>query len=224
MSASEPPNRAPDEMWDRPSAVDAAGGAPAARPSSRGHGMVAASCGLFVLAMVGAAYAAVPLYQMFCQATGFGGATKVATAAPAKASEREVEVRFDANVAPGVPWLFTPEERSVKVKLGETKLVFYRVENAGPAAVTAAATYNVTPAQAGYHFAKMQCFCFTDQTLQPGEVLDMPVVFFVDPAMAEDPDAAGIKSITLSYTFFAKQAPVASVPAAKAAQKGESAL
>lgn len=176
---------------------------------ARRHRVVAASCGVFVLAMVGAAYAAVPLYQMFCQITGFGGATKVATSAPNQVLEREVEIRFDANVAPGLPFAFAPELRSVKVKLGETKLAYYRVENRGSEPVTATASYNVAPPLAGYHFAKMQCFCFTDQTLQPGEVIDMPVVFFVDPALAEDRDLDGLKSITLSYTFFAKPTPVA---------------
>ncbi|MFT0860574.1 cytochrome c oxidase assembly protein [Ancylobacter sp. G4_0304] len=179
------------------------------RAGERRHAVVAASCGVFVLAMVGAAYAAVPLYQMFCQVTGFGGATKVATSAPNRMLDREVEIRFDANVAPGLSWAFAPEQRSVTVKLGETKLAYYRAENRGKEPVTASATYNVAPALAGYHFAKMQCFCFTDQTLQPGEVIDMPVVFFVDPALADDKDLDGLKTITLSYTFFAKPASLA---------------
>jgi cytochrome c oxidase assembly protein subunit 11 len=141
--------------------------------------------------------------------TGFGGSTKVATVAPATASDRVVRIRFDANVAPGLPWSFVPETRSMDVRVGETKLAYYRVENRSKEPVTASATYNVTPAQSGYHFAKMQCFCFTDQTLQPGESLDMPVVFFVDPAFLEDPEMAGVKTITLSYTFFPKATPVA---------------
>ncbi|WP_425353839.1 cytochrome c oxidase assembly protein [Ancylobacter gelatini] len=202
------------------SAPDASVSRSAASPraSNRRHRVVAASCGVFVLAMVGAAYAAVPLYQMFCQVTGFGGATKVAASAPNQTLDREVEIRFDANVAPGLPWAFAPEQRSVTVKLGETKLAYYRVENRGKETVTASATYNVAPALAGYHFAKMQCFCFTDQTLQPGDVLDMPVVFFVDPALADDKDLDGLKTITLSYTFFAKPAPLAAGKAETAVQ------
>ncbi|WP_428029171.1 cytochrome c oxidase assembly protein [Ancylobacter sp.] len=179
------------------------------RRRSRSHRVVALSCAAFVATMVGAAYAAVPLYQMFCQVTGFGGATRVAGAAPTAPLERTVEVRFDANISPGLDWSFEPEARSVTVRVGETKLAFYRAHNRSSQPVTASATYNVTPAQSGYHFAKMQCFCFTDQTLQPGETLDMPVVFFVDPAFAEDPEMKGVKTITLSYTFFPKATPLA---------------
>lgn len=183
--------------------------AQAARRRARNHRTVALSCAAFVAVMTGAAFAAVPLYQMFCQVTGFGGATRVAAAAPGAPLERMVEVRFDANTAPGLDWSFTPELRSVDVRVGETKLAYYRVHNRSSQPVTASATYNVTPTQSGYHFAKMQCFCFTDQTLQPGETLDMPVVFFVDPAFAEDPEMRGVKTITLSYTFFPKAAPLA---------------
>lgn len=183
---------------------------PAARkPRTANHRLVAVSCAAFVAAMVGASYAAVPLYQMFCQVTGFGGATRVAEKAPEHPLERTVEIRFDANVAPGLDWSFAPEVRSVTVRVGETKMAFYRAHNRSDRPITASATYNVTPAQAGYHFAKTQCFCFTEQTLQPGETLDMPVVFFVDPAFAEDPEMVGVKTITLSYTFFQKAAPVA---------------
>ncbi|MBB3769699.1 cytochrome c oxidase assembly protein subunit 11 [Angulomicrobium tetraedrale] len=182
------------------------------------------ACVVFVAAMAGASYAAVPLYQMFCQLTGFGGATKVATAAPAKTLERTLEVRFDANVAPGLNWSFEPEVRSMQLRIGETKIAYYRVRNRGDKPATAAATYNVTPAQSGYYFAKMQCFCFTDQTLQPGETLDMPVVFFVDPALAEDPEMAHLKTITLSYTFFPKAAPVAAGKPAGGAEAGKTPL
>lgn len=196
---------------------------PDASGTARRHRVVAASCVVFVAAMVGAAYAAVPLYQMFCQITGFGGATKVATSAPNQVLDREVEIRFDANVAPGLPWAFAPEVRSMKVKLGETKLAYYRVENRGAQPITASATYNVAPALAGYHFAKMQCFCFTDQTLQPGEALDMPVVFFVDPALADDRDLDGLNTITLSYTFFAKPAALAAGKASSGAVEGAAA-
>ena len=194
---------------DREDPIDAPATPAPARRRTVSHRGVALSCAAFVVAMTGAAYAAVPLYQMFCQVTGFGGATRVAASAPGAALERTVEVRFDANTAPGLDWAFAPEQRSVEVRVGETKLAFYRVQNRSSQPVTAAATYNVTPAQSGYHFAKMQCFCFTDQTLQPGETLDMPVVFFVDPAFAEDSEMKGVKTITLSYTFFPKATPVA---------------
>lgn len=193
-------------MANEPNLPTAEATAPA-RPQARRHRMVALSCAAFVATMVGASYAAVPLYEMFCRVTGFGGATKVATVAPGAALERTVEVRFDANVAPGLDWSFAPEVRSLQVKVGETKLAYYRVHNRSSKTVTAAATYNVTPAQSGPYFAKMQCFCFTDQTLQPGESLDMPVIFFVDPALAEDAEMKGLKSITLSYTFFPKATP-----------------
>lgn len=179
-------------------------------PRARSHRNVVILCAGFVLAMAGASYAAVPLYQMFCQITGFGGSTKVATSAPTGALDRVVEVRFDANVSPNLPWAFAPEVRSMQVRVGETALAYYRVENKGREPITASATYNVTPVQSGYHFAKMQCFCFTDQTLQPGESMDMPVVFFIDPAFMDDPEVASVKTITLSYTFFAKSAPLAS--------------
>lgn len=193
--ANEPLNHAPDT--------------PRQTAHGRRHRVVALSCAAFVATMVGASYAAVPLYEMFCRVTGFGGATVVAKVAPAEALERTVEVRFDANVAPGLNWSFAPEARSMQVRVGETKLAYYRVKNRSDVPVTAAASYNVTPAQTGPYFAKMQCFCFTDQTLQPGESLDMPVIFFVDPALAEDPEMNGVKTITLSYTFFPKAAPVA---------------
>ncbi len=182
----------------------------AAGTGSRRHAVVAVACVVFVGAMVGASYAAVPLYKMFCQVTGFGGATRVATAAPDHAIDRVVEVRFDSNVAPGLPWSFEPEVRSMQVRLGDTKLVHFRATNHADRPVTAAATYNVTPGVVGSHFGKMQCFCFTDQTLQPGESIEMPVVFFVDPDMATDIDAASVSTITLSYTFFPKATPVAS--------------
>lgn len=201
----------------KPQAIPAA--APRAATVSAGrHRMVAIACTAFVFAMVGAAYAAVPLYQMFCQVTGFGGATRLATQAPERQLERTVQVRFDSNVAPGLPWNFQPDVGSVQVRLGESKLAYFRVTNRGATPTTGTATYNVTPAVTGSYFNKLQCFCFTEQTLQPGESMEMPVVFFVDPSLADDPEMAGVKTITLSYTFFAKAAstpaPVASGEAA----------
>jgi cytochrome c oxidase assembly protein subunit 11 len=180
------------------------------------HLAVAFACTAFVVGMVGMAYAAVPLYQLFCRVTGFGGATWVAEAAPDRKLERTIRVRFDANVAPGLPWDFRPEQPEVEVKLGETKLVYYRAHNRSRLPTTGIASYNVTPGATGTYFAKLQCFCFEQQTLQPGESLEMPVVFFVDPALAEDGTLDRLRLITLSYTFFAAKPPASPVAAAGA--------
>jgi cytochrome c oxidase assembly protein subunit 11 len=169
---------------------------------ARRHRRVAGICCFFAVSMVGAAYAAVPLYDLFCKVTGFGGTPVTATQAPASVLERTVKVRFDSNVAPGLSLDFEPEVREVTVKLGETRMVVYKATNLSTRDVWASATYNVTPELAGSYFAKLQCFCFTKQNLKAGETIDMPVVFFVDPAIAEDGDAGRIKTITLSYTFF----------------------
>jgi cytochrome c oxidase assembly protein subunit 11 len=162
-------------------------------------GIVAA---LVPLAMVGAAYASVPLYQLFCQVTGYGGTTRVATQAADKVLARTIKVRFDANVAPGVPWTFAPEKPEVELGLGENGLAFYQVKNNSDRAVTAVATYNVTPHKAGPYFQKLECFCFQDRTLQPGESMELPVIFYVDPALATDKNVREITQVTLSYTFF----------------------
>lgn len=171
------------------------------------HGLVAAACVAFVATMTAAAYAAVPLYAMFCSLTGFGGATRVGTAAPDTVIDRTMKVRFDANVAPGLPWDFKPEQREVEVKVGETKMVYYLAANQAGTATHGNATYNVTPAQAGFYFVKMQCFCFNEQGLEGKEKVDMPVVFFIDPAIDQDEDLKNVKTITLSYTFFPAKAP-----------------
>ena len=162
----------------------------------------AASCAAVVAAMVGASFAAVPLYDMFCRATGFGGTTQVASSAPAKVLDREITVRFDGNVAPGLGWKFGPEQNEMKVRVGETKLALFRAQNVSDKPVTGTATYNVTPEQFGAYFSKVQCFCFTKQTLQPGESMDMPVVFFVDPSLADEHELDGLSQLTLSYTFY----------------------
>lgn len=180
------------------------------------HKLVAAACALFVAMMIGVAYAAVPLYAMFCSLTGFGGAPRVSTAQPEGRSERTITVRFDANVAPGLPWVFKPEQPSVTIKVGETKLVYFRAENTFNTTTTGQATYNVTPGNSGFYFVKMQCFCFTEQALKPGETLDMPVVFYIDPAVEQDEEMSSLKTVTLSYTFFP-----AKVPAPKAASAGQ---
>lgn len=166
------------------------------------HRRVALACFAFVSAMVGASYAAVPLYDLFCRVTGFGGTPRIATAAPAAPVERRMKIRLDANVAPGLPWKFGPEAREVEVRVGESKLVHYAATNNGKAGTVGTATYNVSPPTAGAYFMKMQCFCFTEQALASGEKMEMPVAFFVDPEIEKDPELKGLTTITLSYTFF----------------------
>jgi cytochrome c oxidase assembly protein subunit 11 len=156
------------------------------------------------VAMVGAAYASVPLYRLFCQVTGFGGTPMVRTEAPLApgVTGKPMRVRFDGNVRGGLPWEFRPTESVVDLPSGERRITWYRATNHSSEPITGVATYNVSPAAAGAYFAKIQCFCFNEQTLQPGESVEMPVVFYVDPAIADDPDAAKIEEITLSYSFF----------------------
>ncbi len=151
--------------------------------------------------MVGLSFASVPLYRLFCQITGYGGTTQRAQAAPDRVLDREIVVRLDANVS-GLPWNFAPEVPQVHVKLGETALVNFIAVNNGSAATTGTATFNVEPEQAGRHFNKIQCFCFTEQTLKGGQSVDMPVIFFVDPKIRTDPATRNIDEITLSYTFY----------------------
>ena len=153
--------------------------------------------------MVGLAYASVPLYRLFCQVTGFGGTPRTeAASAPTRIDDRVVTVRFDANVNAGLPWNFRPEQREVKVRAGETALAYFLARNDAHEEVVGHATFNVTPFKAGPYFVKVQCFCFTEQRLAPGQEERMPVSFFVDPAMFDDPDARDVSAITLSYTFF----------------------
>jgi cytochrome c oxidase assembly protein subunit 11 len=158
-----------------------------------------------VAVMLGAAYASVPLYQLFCQVTGYGGTTQVAESAPAAAGERIFTIRFNADVDPKLPWAFQPVEREMTVKVGESGLALFRAENLSARATAGTATFNVTPLKAGQYFNKVQCFCFTEQRLAPGASIDMPVSFFVDPAIVEDPNLQEVKTITLSYTFFPDQ-------------------
>jgi len=156
-----------------------------------------------VCAMVGLAYASVPLYQLFCQVTGYGGTTQVADqGATTVIADHPVKVRFDANVNPALNWRFAPVDPFVEVKPGEELVINYRATNMGPTASTGTSTFNVTPVKAGPHFMKLDCFCFVEQTLQPGESVDMPVRFFVDPEIVTDENARDIREITLSYTFF----------------------
>jgi cytochrome c oxidase assembly protein subunit 11 len=189
------------------------------RPTiSRSHGLTAAACAVFALSMVGMAFASVPLYRMFCQATGYGGTTQRAEKAPDKALDQTVVVRFDANVANGIGWAFLPEERQVTVKLGEIRMVKFIAENRTDTTTTGLATFNVTPGEVGQYFNKIACFCFSSQTLKPHERVEMPVTFFVDPALATDKENRYTDTITLSYTFFPSAAPVASL-ATKATEK-----
>ncbi|MDE0944501.1 MAG: cytochrome c oxidase assembly protein [Alphaproteobacteria bacterium] len=155
-----------------------------------------------VFGMVGMAYAAVPLYQMFCQVTGFGGTTQVAEEAPSEIGDRIITVRFNADTARGMPWDFSPQQRAVTLHVGEQTLAFYQATNPTDRPIVGTSTFNVTPAKAGAYFNKIDCFCFTEQVLAPGESVDMPVSFFVDPAISDDPNLDDVKTITLSYTFF----------------------
>lgn len=162
----------------------------------------ALACGGVALAMVALAFAAVPLYRLFCQATGFAGTPRIGASPAAGIGERAVSVRFDANVAPGIAWTFAPESPTVLARLGETKTVFYRITNPGKQATTGIATFNVQPERAGGYFVKIQCFCFTEQTLGPGETMEAPVVFYLDQKLGDEPSLDTLATITLSYTVF----------------------
>lgn len=154
-----------------------------------------------VAAMTGLGWASVPLYRVFCRATGLNGTTQRALEAPGGVG-RTVRVDFDANVAPKMPWQFAPEDRSMTVQIGARNLAFFNATNNSDHPITGSATFNVSPAQAGLYFTKIQCFCFTRQTLQPHQTVRMPVIFFVDPKILKDPDEEGVQTITLSYTFY----------------------
>ena len=159
-------------------------------------------CVAALLTMGALTAASVPLYRLFCQVTGFGGTPKRADKAPDAAIDRKITIRFDANVVPGMPWTFEPAQRTMEVKIGENALAFYKAHNTSSEAIKGTATYNVSPDNAGAYFGKIECFCFTEQTLAPGESVEMPLSFFVDPSILEDRDASLIKEITLSYTFY----------------------
>jgi cytochrome c oxidase assembly protein subunit 11 len=170
------------------------------------HTRTAVLAGGVAIAMVGAAYASVPLYRLFCQVTGFGGTTQVASEAQAAGiapvTGRTIRVRFDGNVRAGMPWEFRPTAAFADLPIGERRMAFFRAANTGDRAVTGVATFNVSPSAAGRYFVKIQCFCFNEQTLGAGEAADMPVIYYVDPAILDDPDASRIEEITLSYSFF----------------------
>lgn len=184
--------------------------------------VIAGSCGAFVALMVGAAYASVPLYDWFCRTTGFAGTPLVSSKAPDRVLGRTITVRFDSNVMPGLPWKFVPEQNTIDVRLGEVVTVNYKVINQAARAITAQASYNVAPPQVGGYFNKINCFCFTEQTLKAGETREMAVVFYVDPKIAEDRDMNTLNTITLSYTFFPMRE--SDRPVAAAADKNSSKL
>jgi len=177
-------------------------GTPIRRRSNRRVGII---LGAVAFAMVGAAFAAVPAYRVFCQITGYGGTPRTDIANTATGVlDREITVRFDASLNQGMPWRFEPGQREVTVKLGERALVHYVAENPSGEAITGTATFNVTPLKAAQYFSKVECFCFTEQRLAAGERANMPITFYVDPALADDENLSEVKTITLSYTFFRK--------------------
>ena len=156
--------------------------------------------------MVGASFAAVPLYEVFCQVTGYGGTTQTAEAAPGTVLKRKMAIRFNADVDKALPWKFAAAQDKVEVRIGESALAFYRARNVSARPIVGTATFNVTPLKAGQYFHKIECFCFTEQRLDAGDEIDMPVSFFVDPAIADDPNLNDVREITLSYTFFQTEA------------------
>jgi cytochrome c oxidase assembly protein subunit 11 len=195
------------------------------RPLSRRQRATALWCVALVAGMVGAAYASVPLYRLFCQVTGFDGTPRIASIPSSQVLERTMAIRFDANVAPGLAWRFEPLRTTLEVKIGENALAFYRATNLTDRPLRGMATYNVLPEQAAPFFNKLECFCFKEQLLEPGQSVEMPVSFFIDPQLVGDKDAGGVTNITLSYTFYPVAPPQpglaakpdASAPAAPAA-------
>jgi cytochrome c oxidase assembly protein subunit 11 len=180
----------------------------------RRNGATVLLLAMVVVGMAGLSFASVPLYWLFCQATGYGGTTQRAQEAPKKASDAVITVRFDAETAPDLAWEFRPVVPEIQVHPGEEREVLFRAVNRGSEPVTGTATYNVTPTKAGIYFDKLQCFCFTEQLLTPGESRDMGVVFFVDPDVLSDPGTSELRTITLSYTMF--RAPEPGTPSASA--------
>lgn len=170
--------------------------------TDRSNLTVAAVCLAFFGGMLGMAYAAVPLYEMFCQVTGYGGTTQRVEQYSQTVLDRPINIRFDANTSGGLPWDFKPVQRNVEIKIGETTQISYQAKNIASRPTSGRASFNVSPQLAGAYFMKVECFCFTDTELQPGSTMDMPVVFYVDPEIVNVPELKDIKTITLSYTFF----------------------
>lgn len=190
----------------------------------RANRRVAFLGGAVAAGMVGLSFASVPLYRLFCQVTGYGGTTQRAEHAPAQAGERVMTVRFNADVAGnGLAWSFQPVEREVQVRVGEERLIHYRATNLGATPATGTATFNVTPQKAGVYFQKIACFCFTEQRLEAGESVDMPVSFFIDPDIVKDPNLRDVHAVTLSYTFFRAKADASRVADGTANPGGASA-
>ncbi|KQZ63276.1 cytochrome C oxidase assembly protein [Rhizobium sp. Root149] len=179
----------------------------AAKPAQRrvNNSSILVGCVVFVAGMVGAAYASVPLYRLFCQVTGYNGTTQRVEQFSDTVLDQTVKVTFDANTSSGLNWEFKPVQNSVEPKIGETVQITYKATNKSPTPVTGTAVFNVTPMEAGAYFNKVQCFCFTETTLKPGETLEMPVVFFVDPEITKAEETKNIRTITLSYTFYPSQ-------------------
>jgi len=186
------------------------------------NNVVVVSCLAVVVGMTGLSYAAVPLYDLFCRMTGYAGTPQRADVAPLTIDERVITVRFDTNIDRALPWSFQPEQRSVQVKVGENRLVFFSAVNNSDRAIIGHATFNVVPDRAGRYFSKIQCFCFTEQRLDPGQSVEMPVSFFIDPAILADRGGDHIHEITLSYTFYpaANQKAVDKTIAPEPAQRG----
>jgi cytochrome c oxidase assembly protein subunit 11 len=191
-------------------------------PPKRAHLKVALYCTLFFSTMFGAAFAAVPLYDWFCRVTGFGGTTQVASAAPGVILDRKVTVRFDANVSRELNWEFRQRQATVEVRLGEPTIVHFVATNRGAAETVGTASFNVTPQNTGIYFNKTECFCFTEQFIKPGETVEFPVAFFIDPDLDRDHALKTLDTITLSYTFFPTRNPSrapAPAPVARAANE-----
>jgi cytochrome c oxidase assembly protein subunit 11 len=178
-------------------------------PNKKRMAITAAIASAAVAGMTGLAFAAVPLYDAFCKITGYGGTTQEAVAAPSQVLEQRIEVRFDSNIAPGVPIEFAPAQNTESLRIGETSVAFYTIRNTSNEPITVRATYNVTPHVAGQYFAKLECFCFQDRVLAAGEEAQLPVLFFVDPEIVSDPDTRDIQTLTLSYTYFRSTTPQA---------------
>jgi cytochrome c oxidase assembly protein subunit 11 len=180
---------------------------PSRPPLQRRHRAIAAWCTLVVFAMVGASYAAVPLYRIFCQVTGFDGTPRRAAGPSTRIIEKTVTVRFDGNVAPNLPWQFEPVQSTMTVKLGENAVALYRATNTSDRRIVATAAYNIFPEIAAAYFNKIECFCFTEQVLEPGQSAELALSFFIDPEIVRDRDAKGVTNITVSYTFYPTPTP-----------------
>ena len=172
-----------------------------------GHGILALSLAALVTGMVGLSFASVPLYRLFCQVTGYGGVPQRADKAPGEVLDRTIKIRFDGNVDGSLPWTFAPVQQTMDVKIGETALAFFKASNNSSSPVTGRAIFNVSPELTGRYFTKIECFCFKQQTLEAGQIVEMPVTFFVDPQIVDDDDTKHITEITLSYTFYRSDEP-----------------